>query len=85
VDTDGTDGPGFQFSHGAKEIPCLSGGIVDGWTGEEAKRKGVDIIGALKHHNTTPALWKLNSGVVVSPNISLIDLTAALILGPSKK
>ncbi len=85
VDTDGTDGPGFQFSHGAKEIPCLSGGIVDGWTGEEAKRKGVDIIGELKHHNTTPALWKLNSGVVVSPNISLIDLTAALILGPSKK
>ena len=85
VDTDGTDGPGFQFSHGEKEIPCLSGGIVDGWTGDEAKRKGVDIIGELKHHNTTPALWKLNSGVVVSPNISVIDLTAALILGPSKK
>jgi len=85
VDTDGTDGPGFQFSRGEKEIPCLSGGIVDGWTGEEAKRKGVDIIGELKHHNTTPALWKLNSGVVVSPNISVIDLTAALILGPSKK
>ena len=85
VDTDGTDGPGFQFSHGAEEIPCLSGGIVDGWTGEEAKRKGVDIIGELKHHNTTPALWKLDSGVVVSPNISVIDLTAALILGPSKK
>jgi glycerate 2-kinase len=85
VDTDGTDGPGFQFSNGEKDIPCLSGGIVDGMTVEEAKKKAVDIIGELKKHNTTPALWKLNSGVVVSPNISVIDLTVALILGRSKK
>jgi glycerate-2-kinase len=85
VDTDGTDGPGFQFSAGGSDIPCLSGGIVDGMTVEEAKRKGVDIIGELKKHNTTPALWKLNSGVVVSPNISVIDLTVALVLGRSKK
>jgi glycerate 2-kinase len=81
VDTDGTDGPGFQFSRGGKDIPCLAGGIVDGRTVEEAKRKGVDIIGALKRHDATPALWKLDSGIVVSPNISLIDLTVALILG----
>jgi glycerate 2-kinase len=83
VDTDGTDGPGFQFSHGEKDIPCLAGGIVDGRTVEEAKQKGVDIIDALKRHNATPALWKLDSGIVVSPNISLIDLTVALILGRS--
>lgn len=83
VDTDGTDGPGFQFSDGEKEIPCLSGGIVDGWTVEEANKGGVDIIGELKRHNTTHALWKLNSGIVVSPNISVIDLTVALILGRS--
>ncbi len=85
VDTDGTDGPGFQFSNGEKEIPCLSGGIVDGWTVEEARERGVDIIGELKHHNTTPALWKLNSGIVVSPNISVIDLTVALVMGRSNR
>jgi glycerate 2-kinase len=85
VDTDGTDGPGSQFSGGSKDIPCLAGGIVDGWTVEEAERRKVDIIGELKRHNTTPALWNLGSGVVASPNISLIDLTVALILGRRKK
>jgi glycerate 2-kinase len=84
VDTDGTDGPGFQFSAGEKEIPCLAGGIVDGWTVEEARRRGVDLIGGLKRHDTTHALWKLRGGIVVSPNISLIDLTVALILGRNK-
>ncbi len=81
VDTDGTDGPGFQYSDESGKIPCLAGGIVDGHTAAEAKRIGLDIQGELKRHNTTPALWKLSSGVVVSPNISLIDLTVALILG----
>lgn len=85
VDTDGTDGPGFQFAGGSTGIPCLAGGIVDGWTVEEARRRGVDLIGALKRHDTTPALWRLDSGVVVSPNISVIDLTVALILGKSSK
>jgi len=85
VDTDGTDGPGFQFAGGSTGIPCLAGGIVDGWTVEEARRRGVDLIGALKRHDTTHALWRLDSGVVVSPNISVIDLTVALILGRSSK
>jgi glycerate-2-kinase len=81
VDTDGTDGPGTQFADGSLEIPCLAGGIVDGQTAEDAKKLGVDLIRELKKHNTTPILWKLRSGVVASPNISLIDLTVALILG----
>jgi glycerate 2-kinase len=85
VDTDGTDGPGFQFSEGGDDLPCLAGGIVDGMTVAEAKKKGVDLIGELKKHNTTPALWNLSSGVVVSPNISLLDLTVALILDRNKK
>ena len=51
----------------------------------EQQKKGVDIIEALKEHDTTPALWKLNSGVVATPNISLIDLTVALIIGKSAK
>lgn len=84
VDTDGTDGPGFQFSCGSAEIPCLAGGIVDGWTVGEAKKRGIDILGQLKQHDTTHALWKLDSGVVASPNISVIDLTVALILGRKK-
>lgn len=83
VDTDGTDGPGFQFAGGSTDIPCLAGGIVDGRTVEEAGKQGVDIIAGLKRHDTTHVLWKLDSGVVVSPNISLIDLTVALILGRS--
>ena len=83
VDTDGTDGPGSQFSNGSTDIPCLAGGIVDGQTVEAAKKLGVDIVEALKRHNTSPALWKLNSGVVATPNISLIDLTVALIMGRS--
>lgn len=81
VDTDGTDGPGFQFSDGSGGIPVLAGGIADGQTVETARNRGVDILEALKQHNTTPALWKLDSGIVVSPNISLLDLTVALILG----
>jgi glycerate-2-kinase len=84
VDTDGTDGPGFQFSDGSWDIPCLAGGIVDGQTVESAKKMGMDVAEELKRHNTTPALWKLNSGVVATPNISLIDLTVALIMGRSK-
>ena len=81
VDTDGTDGPGSQFSGGSADIPCLAGGIVDGQTVEEAKKNGVDIAGELKRHNTTPALWRLNSGILATPNISLVDLTVALIMG----
>ena len=81
VDTDGTDGPGTQFLDGPSEIPCLAGGIVDGQTADQAKKLGIDLIGELKRHNTTGPLVRLNSGVMASPNISLIDLTVALILG----
>lgn len=85
VDTDGTDGPGFQFSDGVDGIPCLAGGIVDGQTVDLAGKRGVDIMEELKRHNTTSALWKLNSGIVATPNISLVDLTVALIMGESGK
>jgi glycerate 2-kinase len=80
VDTDGTDGPGTQFVQSAENLPCLAGGIVDGKTIDEAKRVGVDIVESLKRHNTTPALWQLNSGIVATPNISLIDLSVALVM-----
>ncbi len=80
VDTDGTDGPGAQFTDGMEEMPCLAGGIVDGLTLQESAGAGVDLRAALKTHDTGTALWKLNSGIVVEPNISLNDLTVSLIL-----
>jgi len=82
VDTDGTDGPGTQFAEGAEPMPCLAGGIVDGQTMQEAADKGIDMVDVLARHDTTPALLQLESGVIAEPNISLIDLTVALILPP---
>lgn len=86
VDTDGTDGPGTQFHKGEGDMPsCLAGGIVDGQTADEAIKAGVDIWGELKKHNTSPALWKLKSGIAATPNISVGDFTVALVTGRSKK
>ena len=82
VDTDATDGPGIQFSDQLKDIPsCLAGGIVDGFTLAEAEEAGINISAELKKHNTSPALWKLKSGVLATPNISVGDFTVILVLG----
>jgi glycerate-2-kinase len=80
VDTDGTDGPGGQFVEGQWRIPTLAGGIVDGDTVAAAKAAGVNLDEALKRHNTSAPLWRLNSGLVVSPNISCLDLTVAVVM-----
>lgn len=85
VDSDGTDGPGTQFAKGLEDVPCLDGGIVDGYTMDEAKAAGVDVAEELKNHNSTPALWKLKCGVVATPNISLNDLTVTLITRRSEE
>jgi glycerate-2-kinase len=79
VDTDGTDGPGGDF--GVEGVNCLAGGIVDGQTVAQAKAAGVDIWAAVTQHNTSQALWKLESGIVATPNIALGDLGVTLILG----
>ena len=82
VDTDGTDGPGIQFSDQLDDMPsCLAGGIVDGFTLAEAEEAGINISAELKKHNSSPALWKLKSGILATPNISLLDLTVILVLG----
>jgi len=78
VDTDGTDGPGNQFKT-AEKIPTLAGGLVDGETVKEAKEKKIDIFAELKRHNSTPTLLKLDSGIMVSQNIGVRDLTVVLI------
>lgn len=79
VDTDGTDGPGKQFTDAYPEVPALGGGIVDGYTVKRAEELGIDIYNVLKTHNASPNLWEMGDGVVVSPNVSLGDLTVILV------
>ena len=81
ADTDGTDGPGGQFTDAAETIPTLAGGIVDGETIGEALAAGVDIHDVLRRHDSTPALWRLRSGIVATPNVSLSDLGVTLVMG----
>lgn len=77
VDTDGTDGPGGLRLEGAPG--CLAGGIIDGQTWEEAKKREVDIEHALATHNTSEALWRLGCGVAAEQNVSMGDLGVILI------
>jgi glycerate 2-kinase len=79
VDSDGTDGPGGQFMGDDYPIPNLAGGIVDGQTMAEAKAAGVNVHAELMKHNTTPALWAVNSGILATHNISLNDLCITLV------
>jgi len=81
VDSDGTDGPGTQFVKGYDDIPCLTGGIVDGETVKRAEELGVNVLEELRRHNATAALWKLKSGIVATQGISLGDLSVTLIMG----
>jgi glycerate-2-kinase len=84
VDSDATDGPGTQFFKAKEDIPCLTGGIVDGETVDEAEQVGINIMEELRRHNATPALWKLRSGIVATPNISVGDLGVTLITDRSR-
>jgi len=81
IDSDGTDGPGGTLVTNGEEIRCLAGGLVDGWTIDEALAAGVDIREALRTHDTSPALWRLNSGIHATPSVSMTDLGVILILG----
>ena len=72
VDTDGTDGPGgFKYKNAPE---CLSGAIVDGFTVNESKEKGINLFNALKTHGTSEPLWELDSGVVAEKGVSALDL-----------
>jgi glycerate-2-kinase len=79
VDTDGTDGPGKQFTDTFDEVPVLNGAIVDGTTISRAQEIGIDIHEALRCHNTSPVLYKLGDGVIATQNISMNDLSVTLI------
>jgi hypothetical protein len=47
---------------------------------QRACELGIDLRDELRHHNTTPALCRLDSGVVATHNISLNDLCVTLIM-----
>jgi glycerate 2-kinase len=80
VDTDGTDGPGQQYYKGPEGMPfCLGGGIVDGYTLDEAKAAGINIDAEIKRHNASPPLWKMGNGIHLSANISMLDFTIILV------
>ena len=79
VDTDGTDGPGGFVYENAPS--CLAGAVVDGYTINEAKEKGIDLQNALKTHGTSEPLWKLGCGVLAIANVSALDLRIIYIGG----
>jgi glycerate-2-kinase len=81
VDTDGTDGPGAQYTDLAGQIPTLAGGIADGATVAAARARGVDLREALRRHNTTPALLALDSAILATQNTGLLDLGVVLVMG----
>ena len=82
VDTDGTDGPGGYFHEAADAAGCnnLAGGVVDGYTMDEAKERNVDVEEALRTCAASKALWELDSGVWATQNISEQDLIVVLIM-----
>jgi glycerate-2-kinase len=79
VDTDGTDGPGSQYTPGHADIPTLAGGIVDGNTVARAETAGLDIDCALRSHDTTPLLLALGDGILATQSTGLRDLGVVLI------
>ncbi|MBQ9988420.1 MAG: DUF4147 domain-containing protein [Clostridia bacterium] len=78
VDTDGTDGPGGLTAPGAPN--CLAGAVIDGYTVQEAKEKGVDLAAALKTHGVSEPLWQLDCGVSATQSISALDLRVIAIM-----
>jgi len=73
LDTDGTDGP-----------TAVAGGLVDGATSESARRRGLDLRGALRRHDALPALEALGSAVVTgATGTNVNDLKLVAIAAPS--
>jgi glycerate 2-kinase len=70
IGTDGTDGP-----------TDAAGAVIDGNTVTRAQRLSVDLKGALKRHNTYPALKRLHQLIVTGPTgTNVNDLYLLLIL-----
>jgi glycerate-2-kinase len=70
IGTDGTDGP-----------TDAAGAVVDGDTVARAQRRSVDLEGALKRHNTYPALKRLHQLITTGPTgTNVNDLYLLLML-----
>ena len=82
VDTDGTDGPGGDFSPDATEVgcDCLAGGMVDGYSLSEMKDSGVDYNNTVRTHDSSKALWQTGNGIWAIHNISIQDLVFMLVM-----
>jgi glycerate-2-kinase len=79
LDSDGTDGPGTQHK-GTGQTICMAGGIVDGYTLEEAAERGVDVAAELRNHNSTMALIELDSAIHTgNTGMALGDLRVAVV------
>jgi glycerate 2-kinase len=81
ADTDGTDGPGAQYTPQAGHVPTLAGGIVDGTTVRAAEERGMDIRHALRRHDVTPLFLALDSGILATQSTGLQDLGVVLVMG----
>ena len=70
IGTDGTDGP-----------TDAAGAVIDGNTVARAQRLSVDLAGALKRHNTYPALKRLHQLILTGPTgTNVNDLYLLLVL-----
>ena len=70
IGTDGTDGP-----------TDAAGAVIDGNTVARAERISVDLKGALKRHNTYPALKRLHQLIITGPTgTNVNDLYLLLVL-----
>ena len=70
IGTDGTDGP-----------TDAAGAVIDGNTVARAQRISVDLKGALKRHNTYPALKRLHQLIITGPTgTNVNDLYLLLVL-----
>jgi glycerate 2-kinase len=59
----------------------MAGGVVDGYTAEEATKLGLDIDSELANHNSTIALMKLKSAIYTgNTGTCLGDLRVTIIL-----
>ena len=69
VSTDGTDGPTY-----------IAGGIVDGYTMQRAKEKGIDAFENLERHNSSYVLRELGDAILFNePGNNVCDLTLIVV------
>ncbi len=73
LDTDGTDGP-----------TNVAGGIVDDQTVNRAKELEIDLYSALKKHDVTPVLKKLNDAILTGATGTNVNDLKVMVVFPKK-